>query len=81
MVLVGRIIRAVLVRPWLWPVAITTLVRLVPRSGWRRWPPAPDPDYLRFRMVTQYGDPGRVPEPDDVIAYLEWRRRWPSVAA
>lgn len=68
-------------RPWLWPTALSTALRLVPRGGWRSGRPLPDADYLRFRMVTQYGDPEHPPEPADVVAFLEWRRRWPAASA
>jgi hypothetical protein len=63
---------AVVVRPWLWSSAL----RLAPRGWWRRRPflPMPDRDYLRFRLVTQYGDPEHVPDPDDVVAWLQWCR-------
>ena len=40
----------------------------------RRSCPLPDPDYLRFRLETQYGAGGR-PDPRDLVAYLEWCRR------
>jgi hypothetical protein len=72
-----RAAAALLVRPGLWFTAARQLVRLAPRGWWRRWPllPLPDPAYMRFRLVTQYGDPDRAPEPDDVIAYLQWCRR------
>ena len=33
-------------------------------------------DYLRFRLVTQYGDDEHAPEPDDVLNYLRWCRHW-----
>jgi hypothetical protein len=52
-------------------------------SGWyRRAPflPVPDRAWLRFRLVTAYGDPGHAPEPDDVITWLEWSRGWRSLA-
>jgi hypothetical protein len=69
-------------RPWLWGIAIVQLLRLAPRRWWARWPPlpVPAPAYLRFRLQTQYGDPERDPEPDDVIAYLEWCRRYGKVS-
>jgi hypothetical protein len=38
--------------------------------------PVPSGDYLRFRMVTQYGDADRRPEPTDALAYLAWCRDW-----
>lgn len=69
---------AVLVRPSLWLTAIRTLARLATPGWWRRRPhlPLPDPDYLRFRMETQYGGDGSAsPAPADVVAYLRWCRR------
>ena len=65
---------AVVVRPALWRTALAQTARLAPSGWWRRWPPvpAPDADYLRFRLQTQYGDPDRDPEPTDVVAYLRW---------
>jgi hypothetical protein len=70
---VRRAVLAVAVRPWLWASAL----RLSPTGWWRRPPfvPVPDPTYLRFRLVTQYGDPSHEPDPDDVVAWLEWCRR------
>jgi hypothetical protein len=74
----GPLLRALIVRPWLWPPAVVAAVRLARRGWWRRWPPVPlpDPDYWRFRMVTAYGGEGdRPPTVEDVVAYLEWCRR------
>jgi hypothetical protein len=73
----GRAAMAVALCPRLWPVAVVQLVRLAPTGWWHRWPPVPvpDPAYLRFRAETAYGDPGRPPEADDVVAYLKWCRR------
>ena len=60
----------------LWGAALLQLARLVPRRWWARPPhlPAPDPEYLRFRAVTAYGDPERVPESRDVLTWLSWCR-------
>ena len=71
---------AVAVRPRLWGVAIAQVLRLAGPGWWRRWPPLPlpDPAYLRFRMQTAYGDPEAPPRAEDVVAYLEWCRRFPS---
>lgn len=74
----GVVVRAVAVRPRLWPVAVATLARLARPGWWRRWPPVPVPagEYWRFRMETAYGGRGDAPlDPDDVVAYLEWCRR------
>ena len=76
---VGSAALAVAVRPRLWGVAVAQTLRLAVPGWWRRWPPLPlpDPDYLRFRLQTAYGDAGRGPSADDVVAYLEWCRRFP----
>jgi hypothetical protein len=66
--------------PALWMTAIVQLGRLAAPGWWRRLPflPLPDRDYLRFRMITAYGDPEREPEPADLVTYLEWCRAWPG---
>jgi hypothetical protein len=65
----------VLVRPRLWWTALHQAVRLARPRWWARAPfvPLPDPDYLRFRFETQYGNDGRA-DPRDLVAYLEWCR-------
>jgi hypothetical protein len=62
-------------RPGLWPTALRQAGRLARPRWWRRPPflPLPDPDYLRFRLETQYGATGRI-EPGDLVVYLEWCR-------
>jgi hypothetical protein len=72
---------AVVRRPGLWRVAVAQALRLAAPGWWRRWPPLPlpDPAYLRFRLQTAYGDPDRGPGPEDVVAYLEWCRRFPRL--
>jgi len=71
---------AVAFRPRLWGVAVRQCLRLAAPGWWRRWPPfpAPDPSYLRFRMQTAFGDRAGGPAPADVVAYLEWCRRFPG---
>lgn len=61
--------------PSLWPTAVAQAGRLARRGWWRRAPflPLPDPDYVRFRLETQYGRDG-APEPDDLVVYLRWCR-------
>jgi hypothetical protein len=72
---------AVVVRPWLWSTALRQVARLAPTGWWRRSPllPLPDPDYLRFRLITAYGGTGSAPSPHDVVTYLRWCRSWPRV--
>ena len=67
---------AVLVRPWLWPIAVRQALALAGPGWWRRPPyfPRPDPAYLAFRLETMYGDRTRTPEPGDVVGYLRWSR-------
>jgi hypothetical protein len=67
---------AVVVRPWLWGIAMVQLFRLARPGWWRRAPflPVPDREYLRFRLETQYGDPDHPIEPHDIVAYLRWCR-------
>jgi len=75
---IGPAALAVLRRPELWWTAVRQ-VRLLAAPGWwhrRPWLPLPDRDYLRFRLVTQYGDPDHAPEPADVVAYLHWCRAY-----
>jgi len=77
---VGPAAAAVLRRPWLWATAVHQVAVLAPGGWWRRRPflPLPDPAYLRFRLLTQYGDPGRPPAPADLVAYLHWCRAYRS---
>ena len=45
--------------------------------GWWRTPPflpLPPPEYLRWRMLTAYGDEGAVPPAEDVVRLARWRR-------
>jgi hypothetical protein len=69
---------AIVRRPRLWATAVTQIFRLAAPGWWRRRPflPVPDPDYLRFRLETQYGS-DREPEPADVVTYLRWCRDLP----
>jgi hypothetical protein len=73
---IGAATRALLRRPDLWLTALRQVRLLAAPGWWRRTPflPLPDAEYLRFRLVTQYGDAEHAPEPADVIAYLHWCR-------
>ena len=63
--------------PSLWGVALRQWSRVVPTGWWRRRPflPVPSAAYLRFRLLTQYGDTERTPDADDVLHYLRWCRQ------
>ncbi|CAN5749820.1 hypothetical protein BH24ACT3_BH24ACT3_15730 [soil metagenome] len=69
---------AVLVRPSLWAIAVAQVARLAVPGWWHRAPflPRPDPDYVKFRLQTAYGD-DRPPAPADVVTYLRWCRTFP----
>jgi hypothetical protein len=73
------VVLAVLRRPALWPTAVRQLRRAAARGWWRRPPflPLPSSDYVRFRLLTQYGDGDAIPSADDVVRYLEWCRDFP----
>jgi len=72
------VVWAVVRRPTLWPTAIRQARRTAASGWWRRAPflPLPGGDYLRFRLLTQYGDADATPRPADAVAYLEWCRAW-----
>src|SRR5690606_31043031 len=55
---------AVAARPRLWVTAVRQVVVLARPGWWRRPPflPMPSRDYLRFRLLTAYGDATRSPE-------------------
>ena len=65
---------AVARRPGLWPTAVRPALVLAPDRWWARRPflPLPDRRYLRFRLVTQYGDADHPPVARDVVDYLSW---------
>ncbi len=47
------------------------------RRGWYREPPflpLPPPEYVRWRMLTAYGDEHAVPPAADVVRLARWRR-------
>jgi hypothetical protein len=61
-------------RPGLWTTAGRQMRRTAAPGWWRRRPflPVPSGDYLRFRLVTQYGSADHRPEAEDVLNYLTW---------
>ena len=75
-----RIGVAVARRPRLWRTAVRQMRRTAAPGWYRRAPflPVPSGDYLRFRLVTQYGQPDHHPVAADVVNYLAWCRQWDS---
>jgi hypothetical protein len=73
-----RIAAVLIARPSLWLAAARQLWRLAPNKWWARAPflPVPSREYLRFRLVTHYGDAGHPPTAEDVVSYLQWCRQW-----
>jgi hypothetical protein len=67
-------VTAVASRPGLWWTALIQVAVLASPGWWKRWPPIPrpDPDYLRFRLETAYGDPDAEVAAGDVVEYLAW---------
>ena len=47
------------------------------RNWWRRFPflPLPATDYVRWRMLTAYGDYDATPPASDVERYARWAAR------
>jgi hypothetical protein len=74
----GQAAPAVLRHPSLWPTAVHQLWVLAAPGWWHRAPflPLPDPEYLEFRLLTQYGDAHHPIEAQDLIDYLRWCRRY-----
>jgi hypothetical protein len=74
----SAVTRALARRPDLWVTAVAQAGRLARPRWWRHRPflPLPDPDYVRFRLETQYGRdaPADGVAADDVVTYLAWCR-------
>ena len=71
------VVAAVALRPWLWPAAVSQVLRLARPGWWRRPPflPLPDESLWRFRMETAYGGSGEAePAVPDVTSFLRWSR-------
>lgn len=47
------------------------------RAWWRTPPfiPLPSREYVRWRMLTAYGDEDHVPPPSEVVRYARWAVR------
>jgi len=72
------VIWAILRRPRLWGEALRAGAALAPRAWWTRrpWLPIPDATYTAWRTATAYGSSDPKLRPSDVVAYLQWRRRF-----
>jgi len=68
---------AVLVRPWLWPTAVGALFAFAKRDWWKQAPflPIPDRRVLGWRVTTAYGHSDMALADEDVVSYLQWRRK------
>jgi hypothetical protein len=77
--LVRSAARAIAPHPGLWATAARVMVRTARRGWWRRPPflPLPDAEYVRFRMLTNYGDADAAPTAEDIVDYLSWCRDFP----
>ncbi len=73
---------AVLRRPGLWGTAIRQARRTSAPGWWKRRPflPVPSGDYLRFRLLTQYGDDAHAWDSGDVVRYLAWCKSWDAAS-
>jgi hypothetical protein len=70
-------VRAVVFRPPLWGAALGATVALARRDWWRRAPflPLPEEEFIRWRVATAYGSDEQKIAPNDLVSYLEWRKR------
>jgi hypothetical protein len=75
---VGTVVDKLVRHPSLWATALRQARRLARPAWWRHRPflPVPAPAYLRFRLLTQYGDERHRPEVGDVLNYLRWCKQW-----
>lgn len=78
-----RCAAVVAARPRLWATAARQYRATVPRRWWARRPflPLPPAEYVRFRLVTQYGSADHRIDAADVLNYLSWCKLHRSVAS
>ena len=64
-------------RPDLWGEGVRALFAVAPRDWWRTPPflPLPDKGYRAWRLATAHGAADTDIVPDELVSYLEWRRR------
>ncbi len=72
-----QLLGTVAVRPRLWGEGTRTLLAVAPLRWWRKRPflPVPDQSYASWRLATAHGDASIPLSSDELISYLEWRRR------
>ncbi len=72
-----NLVAAVGRRPDLWVEGVRTLFAVSPRNWWRKAPflPVPDKAYADWRLATAHGDSTIALPPQDLILYLEWRKK------
>lgn len=72
--LIARLVLACLRRPRLAIDLVRVAWRFRVRGWCARYPflPIPSMPYVRWRMMTAYGDPDLVPPADDIIRYARW---------
>ncbi len=77
-----RCVGLVAMRPRLWFTALRQFRAGVPLRWWARRPflPLPPADYVRFRLITQYGSADHRIEAVDVLNYLSWCKLHRAVA-
>jgi len=77
--LLVAVFAAVAPRPALWLTAIRVAARTARKGWWHKPPflPLPGAAYVRFRMVTNYGDTAAIPTTADIVHYLTWCRDFP----
>ena len=77
--LILRLGAATLRRPSLAVDLLRVAWRFRARGWYARFPflPLPSRPYMRWRMVTAYGDPDIVPPAEDIIRYARWAGRGP----
>jgi hypothetical protein len=71
------VLLAVARHPSLWGTALAFLWESGCKEWWKRLlcVLGPQRTYLRWRIATAYGDPDADLDPNDVVAFLRWRRR------
>ena len=72
-----RIFARALIRPRLLVTLLVTGWRFRRKDWYRRPPflPMPPADYLRWRMLTAYGDEQHAPSVEELDAYVRWAAR------